>query len=944
MKGKKGKEGQGGGSAKSKAEDAFGRFYNQTFPKEDGVVRFFGQKEIFSVHGEAAKFVAQEYFRTLAAVTFSGSQRLPTVEMKQEKYEEVVRDLILVKLKKVEVWGKTGTNWAKEKKASPGNVRDFEELLYRNKELEDTAVSVAICFGVEGQHKMVGAAFADAILRKIGYCQFVDTVHLANLESLLLQIGARECILAPGGVRDEIEMKKLDGLLERCGIMKTEVKKAHFKAQDIEQDLSRLVREDMANNLHQALEHSCAMSSLAAIIKHMELLSDEDNFRSYQLKTLDLSKYMRIDQPASRALNLFPSPTDTDKSFSLYGLLNKCRTAMGSRRLLQWIKQPLLNIDDIEVRQNIVEIFVEDAELRQSMQEHFRRITDIDRLIKKFQRTRITASLKDCVVLYDIYRRLPSMHATLSAYSTKNAGLLHEQYTDELARVIDEFSDFQRLIEGCIDLDAAQNNEYQINARFDPEFTQWCEEKEQVKQKIDTIFRAVQRELGADKRDKDSVELENSKVHEWHIVVPKKASTTKLIKSKRDWSVLEDTTKAMRITTPLLTKQSRRWTELEECIQAKQKELVLEIIKCVASYVPLVEDLSILLADLDVFVSLAHVAVNAPAGYVRPRLTPSGTGDVILKQARHPCLELQDGVGFIANDVIMKRDDSSFQIITGPNMGGKSTYIRSAGVIVLMAQLGSFVPCSTAVVSVVDCIMCRLGASDSQLRGVSTFMAEMQETSSILKAATQRSLIIIDELGRGTSTYDGFGLAWAISEHIINKIGCFCFFATHFHELTALEQHIPKVKNLHVTAQTADNKLVLLYNIKQGPSDKSFGIHIAELAGFPPSVIEVAQQKVETLEKTAQTKGVTSGVGQKRERPTSKPGAGAASAVKRPRTEGPEEEGTRLVRQFLDDFKKLPLDSLSPAEAMQRMKGMRERLMSHNNPFVLTLLSAQQSA
>ncbi len=266
-------------------------------------------------------------------------------------------------------------------------------------------------------------------------------------------------------------------------------------------------------------------------------------------------------------------------------------------------------------------------------------------------------------------------------------------------------------------------------------------------------------------------------------------------------------------------------------------------------------------------------------------------------------------------------------------------------------------------------------------------MAEMQETSSILKAATQRSLIIIDELGRGTSTYDGFGLAWAISEytstvclflslslchgrhgpnslssarHIINKIGCFCFFATHFHELTALEQHIPKgqqpcyssidymvlegslplpvwptVKNLHVTAQTADNKLVLLYNIKQGPSDKSFGIHIAELAGFPPSVIEVAQQKVETLEKTAQSKGVTSGVGQKRclsrsvfflcvvcrsdthrlffglsygrERPTSKPGAGPAAAVKRPRTEGPEEEGTRLVRQFLDDFKKLPL-------------------------------------
>eukprot|EP00984_Skeletonema_dohrnii_P030444 scaffold21929_cov127-Skeletonema_dohrnii-CCMP3373.AAC.2 len=299
--------------------------------------------------------------------------------------------------------------------------------------------------------------------------------------------------------------------------------------------------------------------------------------------------------------------------------------------------------------------------------------------------------------------------------------------------------------------------------------------------------------------------------------------------------------------TQLGTKKKDLMTEYEE----KQRDMVIKCMAVASTYVPVLESASALLAELDVLTSFAHVAAYSSCGYVRPEMTDGeedGLG-ITLEQARHPCVELQDDMNFIANDFNLTFGESSYLIVTGPNMGGKSTYIRSLGAIVTMAQIGSFVPCSSAKINIVHHILARVGAGDAQDRGISTFMAEMLEASSILRTSTKRSLIVIDELGRGTSTFDGFGLAKAISEHIVQKIGCMTVFATHFHELTALEEQEASVTNCHVTAHgDKQNGLTFLYEVRPGPCLESFGIQVAEMADMPASIIANAKRKAKQLE------------------------------------------------------------------------------------------------
>lgn len=280
-----------------------------------------------------------------------------------------------------------------------------------------------------------------------------------------------------------------------------------------------------------------------------------------------------------------------------------------------------------------------------------------------------------------------------------------------------------------------------------------------------------------------------------------------------------------------------------------QKDIVQNAMAVGVTYVPVLERAHELISKLDVLQSMAHVA--AMNHYCCPTMTDSeeeGQG-IELKDARHPCVELQDSSStFIPNDFHLIFGESSFLLVTGPNMGGKSTYLRSLGAIVAMAQIGSYVPCTSATINIVHHILARVGAGDFQDRGISTFMAEMLESSAILKTATKRSLILMDELGRGTSTHDGYGLASAISQYMVKHVSCMTVFATHFHELTSLSNQYKDVQNCHVTAACGnDGNLTFLYQVQPGPCLESFGIQVAEMANVPSEVIQSAKRKAHQL-------------------------------------------------------------------------------------------------
>ena len=251
--------------------------------------------------------------------------------------------------------------------------------------------------------------------------------------------------------------------------------------------------------------------------------------------------------------------------------------------------------------------------------------------------------------------------------------------------------------------------------------------------------------------------------------------------------------------------------------------------------------LNSLVAQLDVFCSYATFILNSSSQLVRPELLPSEEGLIDLKDMKHPLLEkFLDGY-VVPNDVKLNKDDSTFHVITGPNMGGKSTFIRTTALMVFLAQIGCHVPCTHATISIVDAILVRIGADDNINKGISTFMGEMLDTCSILKNSTNNSLVIIDELGRGTSTYDGLGLTWSISQHIHDSIGCFCMFATHFHEMTSLAKICPKVTNFYSTATESSEGITMLYRIEQGVSHQSYGLNVAKVTGFPQEVIDQSE-------------------------------------------------------------------------------------------------------
>lgn len=776
-------------------------------------------------------------------------------------FRQFLREALYKLGKRVEIYQSTGgrMNWKVVKQASPGNLQDVEEELGGQIETAPMILAVKIT-AKASEARSVGVCFADASVRELGVSEFLDNDLYSNFEALLIQLGVRECLVQVdrGEKERDPELAKLRQIIDNCGVAISERPASEFGTRDIEQDLARLLKDERSATLLPQTDLKLAMGSAAVLIKYLGVLHDPSNFGQYQLYQHDLAQFMKLDAAALKALNLMPGPRDGSKTMSLYGLLNHCKTPIGSRLLSQWLKQPLMCQEDIEKRQQLVEAFANDTELRQIMQEeHLRSVPDLYRLSKRFQRKK--ATLEDVVRAYQVIIRLPGFLGTLEGVMDEAyKDPLDQAYTNKLRELSDSLGKLQEMVETTVDLDALDNHEYIIKPEFDDSLRIIRKKLDKTMREINRAFDEAADDLGQEQGKK--IFLENHKVHGYCMRLTR--TEAGCIRNKSGYQECSTQKNGVYFTTRNLQSLRREYDQLSQNYNRTQSSLVNEVVGVAASYCPVLEKLAGVLAHLDVIISFAHCSVHAPTAYVRPKVHKRGEGRTILKESRHPCLEVQDDVQFITNDVGLTRDESSFLIITGPNMGGKSTYIRQIGVVALMAQIGCFVPCSEAEVTIFDSILARVGASDSQLKGVSTFMAEMLETANILKSATAESLIIIDELGRGTSTYDGFGLAWAISEHIVKEIGCFAMFATHFHELTALAEQHAQVKNLHVTAhvsggdrggagagaEDATREVTLLYKVEDGICDQSFGIHVAELVRFPDKVVRMAKRKADELE------------------------------------------------------------------------------------------------
>ena len=640
-----------------------------------------------------------------------------------------------------------------------------------------------------------------------------------------------------------------------------EVKAADVKQIDLDQDLLRLLEDAEESGLSRHREEQrqkLGMRALAALIAHHSLLSEPANFDSCSLGMYPLRSFMYLDKASYSALNVLPRPDESLRSTtSLLGFLNRCRSPIGQRKLRQWLTQPLSVASEISRRHDVVEAFVGAEATLRTLEAYLRQVPDLERLASRVHRSATTtkrhkATLEDLYVLYQSVLTTEKISDLLHSYEGMHQEVISQTIVEKLQAALVDFSNLKALVEQTVDLEQAAQRNYCISASFDDSLAKMASQRDEIKVNIEELRKQVEKSMTnslASKPGEKWISLVDCPEGLALRVVKRFQQDIQKHQHNKNLKILSIKKMEVVFTTPQLEKLNKRLQQVLNDYSRTTDQLVSKALAVASTYSSVAERLSDILACLDVLAAFARVAIAAPCSFSRPELDPSGV-NFQVEGAMHILVVANSEKSFIANDLSMQKETSRLHLITGPNMGGKSTYIRSLATIALLNQIGSFVPCRRAVLPCFDSIMCRVGASDQQLKGISTFMAEMLEASCILSTATDRSLVIVDELGRGTSTTDGFGIAWAIAKHLVEDKKCYTLFATHFHELAGLENATAGVRNRHATAavDAGSGKLTFLYSLADGAADQSYGPHVAELAGFPQRVVESAKRRAEEFE------------------------------------------------------------------------------------------------
>lgn len=736
-----------------------------------------------------------------------------------------------------------------------------------------------------------GVSFADVTTGKFVVTELSPPSNGQKLMDEIAKFNPAECIV------DENLYKNTDLVNEIEGRFKIKLEKYdqwHFdytsSSKKILEHLNLITLASIGIE-----EMKAGVSSAGALLYYLYDLQKNDLAHIGQIVPYYTNSYMNLDVSTRRNLELTETLREKKRKGSLLWVLDKTKTAMGARMIRNYIEQPLINKEDINLRLDAVECFLNSPIERSDIQDLLTNIYDFERLMSRVIYGSINA--KDMLSLKASISMLPKIKKIVED--------LDSQYTKALYDNLDTLEDIYKL------LDKAIHEEPPFSVREGNIIKDGYNEEVDELRLAKTEGTSWIAQIEAREKERTGIKnlkIKYNKVFGYFIEVTK--SNLHLVPD--DYIRKQTLTNCERYITKELKEVEDKVLKAEDKIVIVEYNLFVEIREIIATHIGRIQESASHIAHLDALLSLATVAEEQ--GYIKPNINNDDA--INIGDGRHPVVEkMMSSNEFISNDTRLDEDENQLVVITGPNMSGKSTYMRQVALIVLMAQIGSFVPASKADIGIVDRIFTRVGASDDLASGQSTFMVEMTEVSNILHHASKKSLLILDEIGRGTSTFDGLSIAWAVIEHIADKdlLGAKTLFATHYHELTELEEKIPGIKNYCISIKEQGDDIIFLRKIKRGGADHSYGIQVAQLAGLPNPIIARSKEILSQLDDADITKSTEKLLAEK------------------PQDRVVENNQMTLFNsekydKVIEDIKDVNILNITPMEAMRILHGLQEDL------------------
>ena len=761
---------------------------------------------------------------------------------------------------------------------TPGTIVESNMLEERKNNYIMSIFKSGIYFGISVCDISTGEFYAAEIKDNNNFPQLLDEIARYSPSELVINSNLADCTEEMSKIRERFSTY-ITRFQDKFFDSKPDIIKLRFNLVDTNQ-----------KPIENIEERSFAVASINALIEYIEQTQMTSLDHINKITVYQISKYMSLDINARRNLEITEKMRDKSKKGTLLWVLDKTSTSMGGRHLRRWLNDPLIDTLEINRRLEAVKELKENVMLRGDVIDNLKKVYDIERLAGKMAYG--NANARDMITLKNSLARLPEVRKVLENCTS---AMLKDIYDN-----LDELQDIYELIERSIvdDPPMTVKDGGIIKMGYDEEVDKLKTATTEGKNWI------IQ--LEADEKEKTGIKnlkVGFNKVFGYFIEVTK----SNLDQVPERYIRKQTLTNAERYITEELKNLENQILGAEEKVVSLEYDLFTKIREEIAKNIIRLQKTATMVSTLDVLASFAQVAEDM--NYCMPQVDNSGIIDI--KGGRHPVIEKMLGAGeFVENDTYLDKDENRLSIITGPNMAGKSTYMRQVALITLMAQVGSFVPAEEAKIGVVDKIFTRVGASDDLSMGQSTFMVEMMEVATILKEATPNSLVILDEIGRGTSTYDGLSIAWAVAEYIANKEKCGAktLFATHYHELTELEEKIEGVKNYSIAVKEKGEDIIFLRKIVRGGTDESYGIHVARLAGVPKLVTEEANKILKSLER----KNILTG--KKEEKKDKK------------QVEGQFDMYNFKLAEIAHEIDKINLNELTPIDALNTLVRIKEKM------------------